>query len=375
MKRKIQLVLLLTITLFSIQPLFAMQKIYYTLRGDNLSGIKNNGALIKTIATHHREINMIISQAYQLDGHGTLWGMVNKHLLRTLKKYHIAFMPMVTNTQFNTKKTHLFLANSKANHRAIKNILVLCKRNGFRGVQIDFEHVNIRDREAYSSFYQQLAKTLHSNGYKISIAIFPRTHDMPPTTILKNLYNGWAAAYDYKLIAKNSDFVTIMAYGQHAGATTPGPNAGIPWVKSIIKYTLRYMPANKISLGIPSYSLYWRMHLIHGRAKSNAVSLNHQTVMKLLKRYHATLRWEPTEKVAYTFFNVDQFNQYIFAENARTFAERLKLIKTFHLRGFSLWRLGLEDANIWNVLKKHARHKNNPNKNKLSSLPAIRSQL
>ena len=37
-------------------------------------------------------------------------------------------------------------------------------------------------------------------------------------------------------------------------------------------------------------------------------------------------------------------------EDAKSFAAKLALVKKFHLRGISVFRLGIEDAGIWPVL-------------------------
>lgn len=61
--------------------------------------------------------------------------------------------------------------------------------------------------------------------------------------------------------------------------------------------------------------------------------------------------WDDTQKIPYAMFNVASYNQYIFAENARSFAEKLRLINQYHLLGFSVWRLGAQDPRIWNEIK------------------------
>src|SRR5947207_1774158 len=40
-----------------------------------------------------------------------------------------------------------------------------------------------------------------------------------------------------------------------------------------------------------------------------------------------------------------------YSENARSFREKLNLVRTFRLRGFSVWVLGPEDPAIWDILR------------------------
>jgi len=46
---------------------------------------------------------------------------------------------------------------------------------------------------------------------------------------------------------------------------------------------------------------------------------------------------------------------WLFIENARSFAEKLKLVRQYHFRGFSAWVLGFEDPGIWKVVQQQTR--------------------
>src|SRR5919109_352185 len=78
-----------------------------------------------------------------------------------------------------------------------------------------------------------------------------------PLSYHRFLFDSWRAAYDLAALARLSDFVTIMTYSQHTRRTTPGPQAGIPWMRSVVDYVLKAVPAEKLSLGIPSQGLHF----------------------------------------------------------------------------------------------------------------------
>ncbi len=324
-----------------------MVKAAYVLRGENLGDYAQVSKEIATLTQHPGAVNLIISQAYQVDNHGTVWGAVNPRLLKFAKQNNIHFMAMLTDASFNENEVHLFLTDKNAQQKAFDTLLTLVKQNNFYGIQVDFEHISINDRDALTQFYKNLSDVLHKNNFKISAALFPLTSDIPKTTILKNIYNGWAGAYDYQQIANASDFVTIMAYNQHAGVTTPGPNAGMPWLEAVIHYTLQKISADKILLGLPVYSEYWHMVETNGHGHAEGSDISYETVQDLLKQYQAKLQWDDVQKTSYTFFNVDQFNQFIFAETAQSFQAKLQLVAKYHLYGAIIWRMGEEDPAIW----------------------------
>lgn len=344
--------LLITLLLLLIViPCFAMEKAVYVLRGENLGDYQDVSKEIATMKRHPGAVDLIISQAYQLDDNGTVWGKVNKRLEAFAKQQKIRFMPMVTNHGFDKARVHRFLSDKQAQQTAITDLVTLAKQHQFYGIQVDFEHVGIVDRDALTQFYKNLASAMHSNGFKISAALFPLTNDIPQTSTLKAIYNSWAGAYDYQKLGEYSDFVTIMGYNQHAGSTTPGPSAGLPWLENVVKYTLQKIPAKKVSLGIPVDSEYWRMVYSNGASRAAGSAIDHQTMRDLLKKYRVKLQWDAKQHVPYAFYTVDQFNQFIFAENAQSFRDKLALIKRYQLRGFSMWRLGVEDPAIWSSVQ------------------------
>ncbi|MEM1244472.1 MAG: glycosyl hydrolase family 18 protein, partial [Pseudomonadota bacterium] len=279
------------------------------MRGERTGDYQNISQEIAELKRHANSVDIIITQAYQLDNKGTLWGRVNPRLYQFTRAEKIHLMPMVTNEGYDQSLTHRLLISSKARRRAIDNLLEVCKKYKYYGIQIDFENVYIDDRNYLTEFYTELAKALHKNGFKISIALFPLTSNIPPTTALKRLYNNWAYAYNYKALGEASDFVSIMAYNQHGGVTTPGPSAGIPWVRKVIEYSLQYIPANKISLGIPSYSTYWHMVERDKRNHSLGADISFKTAADLIKKNNAQVMWDASQGVNYTFYNRNQFNE------------------------------------------------------------------
>jgi spore germination protein YaaH len=343
--------LIICIILFIVSPIsFATEAAFYTLRGESIKDYQQVSQWMATMRKHPGLVNIIISQAYQVDQNGTVWGEINSQLINFTHKQHIKFIAMITDADFSASVVNAFLHNSYAQQKTIQQIVTLAKQNKFYGIQMDFEHVPVQDRQYFTTFYQNLADALHQQDIKISAALFPLTSNTPPTNMLKQTYNGWAGAYDYKAIGAASDFVSIMAYDQHMGATTPGPMASIPWDKKIIAYTLKYIPADKVSLGIPTYSGIWQTSFKDGHMRAIGDDLDYASMQAFLKENHAKLHWDAEQQIPFTIFNKDQFNQYIFAENAKSFAAKLALVKEYHLRGFSAWRLGMEDPGIWFVL-------------------------
>ena len=324
----------------------AVNLFYYVDRESSLKSFKNN----------LDKIDIIAPVAYNVDEDGVVWGSVDPRVLNLAKQNNIGVMPLIHNPGFNQEMLHELLSNKIARDRAIESMLNECKEYKYLGIQFDFENLNINDKDLFTKFFKETATTFHANGFQLSAAVVHRPEKYPgPTKYFKWLYKNWRAGYDLKALAEAGDFLSVMTYSQHTRRTTPGPNAGIPWVKKNIEYFLSQIPAEKLSLGIPVVSQYWRTEQDDekylGKARSWSNALPYSEAISLSERYHAKIRWLDDQKVHYTFYENGGLFEYIFFEDADSFKYKINLMKTNKLRGFSVWVIGSEDPGIWDELK------------------------
>lgn len=331
---------------------FAFENLFYTMRYTAPAAQSDFANVFKILNDHSRQIQVLASQAYVIKPDGSVSGGFNPIMLSFAKKNKIKFMALVSNPGAQERLTHVFLQNRNAREFAIQALLKECMDNQLYGIQVDFENVAVADKDLLTSFYQDLARRLHQSNFAISIAITPRIVEGEGNSAFQSArFKHWTGAFDYKALGKSSDFVTLMAYDQHVGATTPGPVASINWSEAIIKHALKFIPAQKISLGIPTYSGFWKTAKRGNSILANGQQIEFNKMQKLLEQYHQTLRWDENQKIYYTFYENDELNEFIFAEEARSFAAKYNLAKKYNLRGVSVWRLGIEDPKIWNVIK------------------------
>lgn len=331
----------------------AMEVLGYTLRNDSVSNLTdgNIARQNKSITDHIHKINIIAQQAYQVDDKGILWGSVDPWLIGFAKQNNVKLMPLVTNALFDNVATNKFLHNPAAEKHAIEEMVAVCNKNHYAGLQIDFEHIFLKDKNAYSQFFENVAKALHKNGFLASATIVPRLTDRAPTSYAgKRALERWNGVYDYTALGKAADFVTLMAYDQHGAWSTPGSPSEPGWEKKIIVFALKHIPAHKISLGIPVHSSYWYTDFGGKKAHVSESSLTYSEMHYLLQEHHAAIKWNKKKNVPYAIFSSHHLNQYVFPENVATFKIQWALAKKYNLRGVSLWRLGDEDPGIWRVI-------------------------
>lgn len=346
--------LLTFVLLFNISAdAYCMENAFYMLHNRKPTDFSQTA--YSRLENNYKKINLIISQAYQVDSKGNVSGFVNADLMSFAKEHHMHVMAMVTNADFDQAKFHRFLLNSEAQKHAITSLQQLVKQNQYYGVQFDFEDISFKDRSLLTKFYTLAIKAMHNTGAKVSVAVVPITISAPPESAFeKRKFENWSGAYDLGALGRLADFVTIMTYDQHTEGTTPGPNAAYPWVISAVEYTLHFIPANKVSLGIPTYSNYWYTGTSSGsytgRIFVNMDELSYREVESILNKNHVQLQWNATDKVNYAIFVHHWLNDYLYVEDAQSFAAKLSIVKKYHLRGISVFDIGNEDPSIWNLL-------------------------
>lgn len=305
---------------------------------------------------HASQIDVLAPSTYGVDDQGIVWGDVDPLVLDIARKNNIKLMPLIVNRPFNKELLHQFLTNPAARTRAISSMVELSKRNNFWGMQVDFENVSIEDRDALTGWYQEAAIKMHQAGKTLSIAIVHRPEEVAGVSPYHAwMMADWRGGYDLKALADAGDFVTVMTYSQHTRRTPPGPTAALPWVSDVVNYFLRFMPPQKLSLGLGSGAMHWYTsqedRITPELARSYSDGYSYEWAQHVAQRNNAKWMWDDVQKMTYTYYPVGGTFEYIFLEDARSLASKLELVKQKNLRGTSMWVLGPEDPAIWNLLK------------------------
>jgi len=309
---------------------------------------------------HLDRIDLVAPGGYSVDQDGIVWGEVDARLLRLAKERGLPVMPLVVNPGFSQEMFHDLLVDDEARARAIATLVEECRRHGYAGIQFDFENVSLEDRDAYTRFYREAADALHRAGFRISMAVVHRPDDLAgPTQYHKWLFRNWRAGYDLKAIGEIGDFVSIMSYSQHTRRTPPGPQASVRWADEVARYFLRFVPAEKLSLGIPTGSQHWYTsqedRITPEMARSYSEQVSHSRALALIDRHGGKLTWSEEHQVPFAFYERGGTWEWIFLEDARSFRAKLDLVDRHRLRGFSVWVLGPEDPGIWELLPARPR--------------------
>ncbi len=331
MKKTFLIILLATMILPS--PILASENLFYYF--DNVNGLKS-------FKKNASEIDIAAPQIYTVGYDLKVSGPTKKgkSLLREAKSKDVKIMPLLVQKSFDKVLMSDILLNQKAQDEIIDFLIKEAEKNKFIGWQYDFENINHLDRDMYVAFVKKTYERLKKENLQFSVAVVVRDNDYDPTS--KN--QDWSSAYDYKKIAENSDFLTLMTYDDYQSS---GPTASLPYVNRILDYKLKNIAPEKLSLGIPAYCWQWQDGK---KVASVTYSLAEKAYKKVNKKYKER-GFDETLGAEYLKFTRSGIENIIWCDTAKSFELKNDLITEKGLRGFSVWALGQEDPAVWKYLK------------------------
>jgi spore germination protein YaaH len=315
---------------------------------------------VRSFMAHSGKIGLLVPMWYTADANGLVSGGPNPLVMEVAQKEHLPVMPIVVAA--GKDAFHTLLGNPTAQKAMIAALIRESKDRGYTGFQFDFEDISWTDRDALSALVKTTADALHAEGLKLSIATVPNAPGYPGKGgFAKWIYEDWRGAYDLAAIGQSVDLVCLMTYDQNTRWTMPGPVAGWNWTVENLDYALKFVPKEKLSLGIPVYGYHWyagapirredpetKKVVEYPNATGDYIGAPNAEL--LAKEYKGTIQWDPDDRTAWFYINRDQMREWVFFTDKRTFEERYKLVQERGLEGFCSWVLGEEDPAIWELL-------------------------
>ncbi|MFP5207798.1 MAG: glycosyl hydrolase family 18 protein [Acidobacteriota bacterium] len=311
---------------------------------------------VRDFLAHSSQIGLLVPTWYQVDGEGLVNGAPNDIVLNRAHNEKLPVMPIVALSDRDL--FHALAGSTDAQAQMNQALIRESRLHGYAGFQFDFENIDWKDRDALSALVKTSAEALHQAGLQLSIATVPNAPGYPGSGgFAKWIFTDWQGAYDLAAIGKAVDFVCLMTYDQHTRWTTPGPVAGWQWTLDNINYALKYVPKEKLALGIPVYGYHWYTAAPVLDKETGAYEpvpgaeyISAPNALLLARQFGGKVQWDPEDRSTYFYFYRDHMREWVFFTDQRAFKERYDLAVKDGLEGFCSWVLGEEDPAIWSVL-------------------------
>jgi spore germination protein YaaH len=217
-----------------------------------------------------------------------------------------------------------------------------CRTYDVAGVDVDWEALRAKDRDAFSAFVEELARRLHADGRLIAVDVVPKLDDS----------GSWSTprAQDWARLGRAVDQFRVMTYNYSGSWSGPGPLSPPDWMDRVLTYAETQVPPRSIVMGLGFYGRDWQgpttRDLVWGdvqaiRAGSNPKEMRTGS-RELYLRYQAG----------------DEVHEAYFPDAAAIRAKvAMMLSRHPHLRGVYAWQMGQEDPRAWRELARALHRK------------------
>lgn len=262
---------------------------------------------------------------------------------------------------------HRVLGDERLRTKHVQNLLTMTSAYGFSGVDIDYEGKDVADKENFSKFLVELYSVFSENKKDVRCTVEARDRDDVPA----NLSGVRAMSYanDFSVLATACDEVRVMAYDQvfqvhraktfeEKGDKPYAPNADIAWVEGVMRYALRYIPAEKLMMGVPTYGWEFRVTPIEGGYRYERVrSVTYEQAMEMLRKtengkQEMDLGTRNVGGERDFVYEAEDGKHLVNFSDAESMAQKLQLAKILGIKGVSIFKLdGFADPGIFEVIK------------------------
>ncbi|OEH91938.1 glycosyl hydrolase [Bacillus solimangrovi] len=244
--------------------------------------------------------------------------------------------------QETSKQVVETMLSTPENRTAFVNSLVeLVERYGLDGVDLDIEDVYEKDRDRLALLYEEIGEVFREKGYFFSTAIPSKTGPDDPSEFAK--------PFDYERIGNAADQVVIMLYNEHGWpGSGPGPVVSYGRMKEVLTYASSVMPKEKILAAVSVFG--FDFNLTTGKNQY----VTYQGAIDLANKYNSEIIFDEETKTPMFSYTDEEGNAHeVWFEDSRSILAKAELADELGVKGLALWRLGMEDPAIWNVLNEN----------------------
>jgi len=275
------------------------------------------------------KLNLVLPEwFFQKDAKGGIDIKIDAKALKIMRDNQVAIIPILSNNikqHWVSDTTALVLKSPIYRAKLISTIKNTLLKYHFQGINLDLENLAPELTPYRIEFSKELYKALHPVGLLLTIDVSP-----------------FDEGIDYKMLDKYYDFIFLMAYDQHFADMAPGCITSVKYIEQALDLAMKEVPSEKFVLCLAGYGYNW----MDGQPGK---SLSYDKFISLSNAYDAPVQWDEDKSDLYINYEDENgVTGEAHCPDAATIFNSIRTAEDYQTAGVAIWRLGSEDARIWN---------------------------
>ena len=307
---------------------------------------------VENVIAATKGLNVISPTWFYLnDNDGNLMDLASTDYVDYCHSQGIDVWALVNNLENDEADSTEVLTHTSKRKKMANQLIAAAIQYNLDGINLDFEALPQEAGDAYVQFIRELSLKCENNGIILSVDNYVPME-----------YNRF---YNRREQANFADYIIIMGYDEHYAGSDEGSVASIGFVEEGIANTLQEVPAEQLILGAPFFTRVWAEKpkeatddveaaaegYVPYELSSHAVSMGEAWNMALVNGIEPA--WSEEDGQYYAEYIKDGITYKIWLEDQRSMELKLQAAKDNGLAGMSFWKLGLEDAGMWDTVLKY----------------------
>ena len=234
--------------------------------------------------------------------------------------------------------SHNILNDMDKQEKLINRVLETLNSRGYYGLNVDIQNILQEDRELYVDFIANISSRVKQEGYYINITLTPRTFQ----TGTNVMYQG----PEYATLGQLTDGTMLLSY-EWGHSHSPQPALPIEQVRGLLDYSVSLIPAQKISIGLPTIGYVWQLPFIPGSTIANAITYN--SALNLADEVGVTIQRDAASEAPYFRYTIDT-DYIVWFRDARSTTALLRLVEEYGLGGIGIWNTMHFTPGLWLII-------------------------
>lgn len=290
---------------------------------------------MQTLISATKGVNVIAPTWFMLtDNSGNYESLADKNYVDQAHAMDMQVWAVLDNfNKGDNVQSEVLFASTAARKKLIASLMKDAQTYGFDGINLDVEGIKASAGPHYVQFIRELSVDCRKAGLVLSIDSY-----VPAS---------YSAFYNWAEQGRVADYVVMMGYDEHFAGGEAGSVASIGYERHGITDLLKQVPKEKLISAIPFYTRIWKEDASGTSSQSVGIS----SAKEWVETNQVELYWQEDLGQYYGELEKDGVNYEIWMEEERSLELKMQLIRDNGLAGVACWRLGLEPADVWDVVK------------------------